>query len=329
MGNATVSFFGDVASRFIILSYSFGSVVRWFDRQFRWLLLFKELRVQVSPFPNAILQLSCLYSANACICILSLFCYDLPTFWFTSAVKAHQFFTEESWDSFKQIFDIYMFEASKVYAGKILAIALVVMLHFNRKSSSLGSHFISILMSKLHRIGGHIANQTRLLFGSMPLIDQNQINCVFSWIELHLHFFLMFHNSICGAIRWLGYFIFSLFSGEGSECIIRRNGDGVAPYSFQGLASYQNRELWDICLGMLWFGLQEWLEANEGSPLLETLYKALDEVRYFINIKRGPRESVVKLLSLLALQVVKVAECEIYTYNPEADADPFLERGAM
>lgn len=180
MGNATVSFFGDVASRFIILSYSFGSVVRWFDRQFRLLLLFKELRVQVSPFPNAILQLSCLYSANACICILSLFCYDLPTFWFTSAVKAHQFFTEESWDSFKQIFDIYMFEASKVYAGKILAIALVVMLHFNRKSSSLGSHFISILMSKLHRIGGHIANQTRLLFGSMPLIDQNQINCVFS-----------------------------------------------------------------------------------------------------------------------------------------------------
>ncbi|KAK4358383.1 hypothetical protein RND71_023993 [Anisodus tanguticus] len=81
--------------------------------------------------------------------------------WRTSAVKAHQFFTEESWDSFKQIFDIYMFEASK-----------------------------------------------------------------------------------------------------------------------------------------------EWLDTNEGSALLETLYKALDEV-------------------------VKVAECEIYTYNPEADADPFLERGAI
>ncbi|XP_004496993.1 uncharacterized protein [Cicer arietinum] len=30
-----------------------------------------------------------------------------------SAVKAHQFFTEESWDSFKQIFDACMFEASK------------------------------------------------------------------------------------------------------------------------------------------------------------------------------------------------------------------------
>lgn len=32
----------------------------------------------------------------------------------SSAVKAHQFFTEESWDNFKQIFDAYMFEASKV-----------------------------------------------------------------------------------------------------------------------------------------------------------------------------------------------------------------------
>jgi len=31
-----------------------------------------------------------------------------------SAVKAHQFFSEESWDSFKQIFDTYMCEASKV-----------------------------------------------------------------------------------------------------------------------------------------------------------------------------------------------------------------------
>lgn len=34
---------------------------------------------------------------------------------FSSAMKAHQFFTAESWDSFKQIFDTYMFEASKVF----------------------------------------------------------------------------------------------------------------------------------------------------------------------------------------------------------------------
>ncbi|GMP59114.1 hypothetical protein CsSME_00022525 [Camellia sinensis var. sinensis] len=49
---------------------------------------------------------------------------------------------------------------------------------------------------------------------------------------------------------------------------------------------------------------KEWVEANEGSPLLDTLYKALDEV-------------------------VKLAECEIYSYDPESDADPFLERGAI
>lgn len=75
--------------------------------------------------------------------------------------------------------------------------------------------------------------------------------------------------------------------------------------------------------------MQEWLDTNEGSPLLENLYKTLDEVRYFIDIKRGQKTNMVKLLNLLAMQVVKVAECEIYTYNPEADADPFLERGAM
>ncbi|KAL8167290.1 hypothetical protein V2J09_008789, partial [Rumex salicifolius] len=33
----------------------------------------------------------------------------------SSAVNAHQFFTEESWASFEQIFDTYMFEASKVW----------------------------------------------------------------------------------------------------------------------------------------------------------------------------------------------------------------------
>lgn len=31
----------------------------------------------------------------------------------------------------------------------------------------------------------------------------------------------------------------------------------------------------------------------------------------------------------LIMQVVKLAECDIYSYNPDSDADPFLERGAM
>ncbi|XP_056683294.1 uncharacterized protein [Spinacia oleracea] len=44
--------------------------------------------------------------------------------------------------------------------------------------------------------------------------------------------------------------------------------------------------------------------ANGGSSLLEDLYKALDKV-------------------------VKLSECEIYSYNADSDADPFLQRGAI
>ncbi|XP_042476177.1 repressor of RNA polymerase III transcription MAF1 homolog isoform X1 [Macadamia integrifolia] len=49
---------------------------------------------------------------------------------------------------------------------------------------------------------------------------------------------------------------------------------------------------------------KEWAEANGGSTLLESLYKALDEV-------------------------VKLSECEIYSYNPDSDGEPFLEKGAI
>ncbi|XVF71398.1 hypothetical protein PTKIN_Ptkin12aG0034200 [Pterospermum kingtungense] len=49
---------------------------------------------------------------------------------------------------------------------------------------------------------------------------------------------------------------------------------------------------------------KEWIETYGGSSLLETLYKALDEV-------------------------VKLSECEIYSYNSDSDADPFLEKGAI
>ncbi|KAL1531919.1 repressor of RNA polymerase III transcription MAF1 [Salvia divinorum] len=49
---------------------------------------------------------------------------------------------------------------------------------------------------------------------------------------------------------------------------------------------------------------QEWSRENEGDSLPETLHKALDEV-------------------------VKVSECEIYSYNPNSDEDPFLEGGAI
>ncbi|KAJ4982196.1 hypothetical protein NE237_033033 [Protea cynaroides] len=49
---------------------------------------------------------------------------------------------------------------------------------------------------------------------------------------------------------------------------------------------------------------KEWTEANSGSTLFESLYKALDEV-------------------------VKLSECEIYSYNPDSNCEPFLERGVI
>ncbi|GER44456.1 repressor of RNA polymerase III transcriptionMAF1-like protein, partial [Striga asiatica] len=49
---------------------------------------------------------------------------------------------------------------------------------------------------------------------------------------------------------------------------------------------------------------KEWLEEHEGGSLLEALYKALDEV-------------------------VKLSECELYSYNPEAEADPLREKRAI
>ncbi|KAJ8570217.1 hypothetical protein K7X08_006794 [Anisodus acutangulus] len=81
-------------------------------------------------------------------------------------------------------------------------------------------------------------------------------------------------------------------------------------YDFSAVKAHQffTEESWDSFKQIfdiyMFEASKEWLDINEGSALLETLYKALDEV-------------------------VKVAECEIYTYNPEADADPFLERGAI
>ncbi|CAH8386102.1 unnamed protein product [Eruca vesicaria subsp. sativa] len=64
-----------------------------------------------------------------------------------------------------------------------------------------------------------------------------------------------------------------------------------------------------IYCGLLWFQgfavsifsvVQEWTERNEDCSLLEAIYVALDEV-------------------------AKQAECEIYVYNPNPNADPFLE----
>ncbi|KAF5450985.1 hypothetical protein F2P56_031290 [Juglans regia] len=81
-------------------------------------------------------------------------------------------------------------------------------------------------------------------------------------------------------------------------------------YDFSAVKAHQFfiEESWDsfkqIVDTYMFEASKEWIETNGGTSLLEALYKALDEV-------------------------VKLAECEIYSYNPDSDADPFLERGAV
>ncbi|AQK72323.1 transcription regulator [Zea mays] len=49
---------------------------------------------------------------------------------------------------------------------------------------------------------------------------------------------------------------------------------------------------------------RQWAATNEGSSLLDSMTKAIDEV-------------------------IKIKECDIYSYNPDSDADPVLEKGAI
>ncbi|XP_041015037.1 repressor of RNA polymerase III transcription MAF1 homolog [Juglans microcarpa x Juglans regia] len=81
-------------------------------------------------------------------------------------------------------------------------------------------------------------------------------------------------------------------------------------YDFSTVKAHQffTEESWDIFKQIvdtyMFEASKEWIETNGSSSLLEALYKSLDEV-------------------------VKSTECEIYSYNPDTDADPFLERGAI
>ncbi|CAN6992557.1 unnamed protein product, partial [Brassica oleracea var. botrytis] len=54
-------------------------------------------------------------SSRKALIYLVLTLYQMYPDYDFSAVKAHQFFSEESWDTFTQIFSNYMFEASKVF----------------------------------------------------------------------------------------------------------------------------------------------------------------------------------------------------------------------
>ncbi|CAH1431393.1 unnamed protein product [Lactuca virosa] len=81
-------------------------------------------------------------------------------------------------------------------------------------------------------------------------------------------------------------------------------------YDFSAVKAHQffTEETWDgfkqIFDSYMSDASKEWKEANEDGSLLETLYKALDEV-------------------------INLSECEVYSYDPNSDADPFIEKGAL
>nr|AKF43416.1 transcription regulator [Monsonia emarginata] len=81
-------------------------------------------------------------------------------------------------------------------------------------------------------------------------------------------------------------------------------------YDFSLVRAHQffTEESWDsfkqIFDTYMFEASKEWVETNGGNSLIEALYKTLDEV-------------------------VKLSECEIYSYNPDSDVDPFLERGSI
>lgn len=74
--------------------------------------------------------------------------------------------------------------------------------------------------------------------------------------------------------------------------------------------------------------LQIWAEANEDGSLLETLYKTLDEVKKSKTFLY-PWFHEPQYWSFCEIQVINLAECEVYSYDPNSDADPFIEKGAL
>uniref|UniRef100_A0A803PBH0 Repressor of RNA polymerase III transcription n=1 Tax=Cannabis sativa TaxID=3483 RepID=A0A803PBH0_CANSA len=103
--------------------------------------------------------------------------------------------------------------------------------------------------------------------------------------------------------RITGIATVSLLGGIATRFVILFNCTGA-----MNAHQFFTEETWDgfkqIFDTYMFEASKEWTETSEGVSLLETLYKALDEV-------------------------VKLAECEIYCYSPDSDGDPFLERGAI
>jgi hypothetical protein len=75
-----------------------------------------------------------------------------------------------------------------------------------------------------------------------------------------------------------------------------------------------------ICAGMDWGKWGQLVAGNiiQGSGWGELTQKT----KGMLCTKRQCCDNIV-------VQVVKLSECEIYSYDPDSDADPSLEKGAM
>ncbi|KVI05410.1 Maf1 regulator, partial [Cynara cardunculus var. scolymus] len=108
-------------------------------------------------------------------------------------------------------------------------------------------------------------------------------------------------------------------------------------YDFSAVKAHQffTEETWDgfkqIFDSYMSDASKEWIEATEDGSLLETLYKALDEVIYSKTMHRPSSGASwgLMLIPFAKFQVINLAECEVYSYDPNSDADPFIEKGAL
>ncbi|KAG6481268.1 hypothetical protein ZIOFF_057864 [Zingiber officinale] len=139
-----------------------------------------------------------------------------------SAVRSHLYFREEDWDSFRQIFDNYLFEAVRVCSSTCQCLSIY-------------ENYVSIFVSK---------------------VDDTKVMVIAVLLNIVAAEFLMYLNNTGGD-----------------------NGGGCE-------------------------GNKEWATENAGSSLFDSMTNVIDEV-------------------------VKLNECEIYSYNPDFDGNPFLEKGSI
>ncbi|KAH1231041.1 Repressor of RNA polymerase III transcription MAF1 [Glycine max] len=232
-----------------------------------------------------------------------------------SAVKAHQFFAEESWDSFKQIFDTYMNEASKV--KEVLSNggnggAMVVLRGGNLKKR----HRIAVagLQWRCHGgVGLTRPNPTRYFIQKRSGETQHRTQHATRNDTPHPaatpHTAATVHPA---AMTPRPARTTQQRRAPAHDLVTATStGDDPAkamPHRPRTLTK-ANVTAQLQCVSFLTtvlvdLSMQEWAETVGSASLLDTLFKALDEV-------------------------VKLVDSEIYGYVPDFEANPLLESGAI